>query len=423
LMIRRADGGLSPCARPLAYPDHSGVTSPGEKDRLLKEEGPVHGAPGHNLLIKAPNWLGDLVLFTPALRALRTSFPDSGLCVVGNSATRDIVALSGIEVEYVYFDRHGARPAPEAEAPSGGSSAANGTAPSPENGWMGRSRTVGALRARPWDAGITFAEGFSSALLLRLAGARRVFGYRGDGRRLLLSTALPRERIGRRPHLVTEYLELARAAGAVPGQRTPSFEMPEETLRAGRKILEDFRLLSGMPIVGLCPGSEYGPSKRWPADRFSETGSRLADAGAKIAVFGAPSERTLAEEVARRIEGAESLAGRTSVIGLGACLASCDAVVANDSGAAHLAAAVGTPVVALFTSSDPEWTRPQGAEVRVMRADVDCAPCFNRECDLGYPCLTGISPGQVSETVLFLVKRGLRKPHGNHRASGRPGHG
>jgi heptosyltransferase-2 len=218
--------------------------------------------------------------------------------------------------------------------------------------------------------------------------------------------------------LVTEYLELARAAGAVPGQRTPSLEVPEEILRTGRKTMKDFRLLSGMPIVGLCPGSEYGPSKRWPADRFVEAGSRLADAGAKIAVFGAPSETALAEEVARRIKGAESLAGRTSVIGLGACLALCDVVVANDSGAAHMAAAVGTPVVALFTSSDPAWTRPLGAGVRVIRADADCAPCFNRECDIGYPCLTGISAARVAETALSLVKGSLRRPPGDHRSHG-----
>jgi heptosyltransferase-2 len=355
----------------------------------------------HNILLKAPNWLGDLVLFTPALQALGSAFPDSSFCVVGNAAAMDIVSLSQPGFEFVCFDRHKAPRRRGGSGPIAGH--ASGEMKSlPDRGGGGWRETLSILRSRSWSMGITFAEGFSSALLLKLAGAHRVIGYRGDGRRLLMSIAIPRKNRGLRPHLTREYMELACAAGAAPGDETPSLAIPMDLLGKARDLFDRHGLFTSGQIVGLCPGAAYGPSKRWPAERFARAGAELAGEGLGVVVFGAPSEASLADEIAATI-GAVSMAGKTSVLTLAACLAQCSVVIANDSGAAHLAAAVGAPVVAVFTSSDPSWTRPLGEKVRVMTASLGCAPCYEKECDLGYPCLTGVAPSDVAKTALGLV--------------------
>jgi heptosyltransferase-2 len=371
--------------------------------RESKEES-MNAEKRHNILIRAPNWLGDLVLFTPALKALGSAFPAATFCVVGNAAARDIVSLCRPGFEFVYFDRHKAPIRRGDSGPNGERASREKKSISDSVGGGSWRATLSILRTRPWSTGITFAEGFSSALLLKLAGARRVFGYRGDSKRLLLSTALPRESLGRRPHLAKEFLALARAAGADRGDETPTLAIPADLLGTAKDFFDRHGLNPSGPIVGLCPGAAYGPSKRWPAEQFARAGAELANEGAAVAVFGAPSETSLAGEVTRAIPGAVCLAGETSVLTLAACLSQCSVVIANDSGAAHLAAAVGAAVVAVFSSSDPSWTRPLGERVRIKKAGLECAPCFEKECDLGYPCLTGVAPSDVAKTALELLQ-------------------
>jgi heptosyltransferase-2 len=356
-----------------------------------------------NILIKAPNWLGDLVLFIPALRALGRRSPESRLCVVGNEAARDVVSLSQLDVDFVYFDRHRPGASPAADRPAGEPAGRGRRSPADVELGGGWGAALSALRMRRWALGITFAEGFSSALLLRLAGVSRSLGYRGDGKELLLSTALPREGLGKRPHLAVEYMALAEAGGGVPDGSIPIFFVPKDLAAAADLMLERSGLDLSRPIVGLCPGAAYGPSKQWPAGEFAQVGLELARGGLGVAVFGAPSEEALAREVAGAVTGGVSLAGKTSVLTLAASLGRCAVVVANDSGAAHLAAAVGAPVVAVFASSDPSWTRPLGEKVRVVRSDLECSPCFEKQCDIGYPCLTGIAASDVVKIAMSLV--------------------
>lgn len=354
----------------------------------------MKSASGYNILIKAPNWLGDIVLSLPAIGALRTSFPDSSMCTVGNEIVRDVISISGLETDYVCFDRRGKK----LKASTGVTPASKGRAPEISSevfsgSWWEALRT---LRRSKWDLGVAFAESFSSALLLRLAGSRKLVGYRTDGRGLILSQALPRQRLGLRPHLVREYMALVEAAGGVAGSEEPRLAIRKELLAGARGMLSGAGVDLKRPLVGLCPGAAYGPSKRWPAARFSGVGRELSSRGASIAVFGAPSEVGLAQEVSRDIPGAVSVAGRTTPVVLAGCLAQCAVVIANDSGAAHLAGAAGAAVVAIFGSTDASWTRPLGSKVVVVRTeDIPCVPCFGKECDRGYACLTGISEADV----------------------------
>jgi heptosyltransferase-2 len=282
--------------------------------------------------------------------------------------------------------------------------------------WRTWREALGALRDHRWDLAVTFAESFSSALLLRLAGTRHLIGYRGDGRRLLLSKSLPRERLGMRQHLVREYMALALAAGADPCEEVPELSVNDHLAGEAREILSRADLDASGPIVGLCPGAAYGPSKRWPAERFASLGREFASEGAAVAVFGSRSEIPLAGELCGGIPGAASVAGKTSIEELAGCLSLCSVVIANDSGAAHLAAAVGSAVVAIFGSTDASWTRPLGARAVVVKtSELPCAPCFGKECDRGYECLTGISEKQVMAAA--RAAGGLQSQGGSVRPS------
>lgn len=357
-----------------------------------------------HILLKMPNWLGDVVLSLPALSALRVSFPDSGICAVGNETARMVLSLSRLSMEFVHFDRHGDRLAGDPAAGGAGRSASPDGDHPPAGMWRTWREALGALRGRRWDLAVTFAESFSSALLLRLAGAKDLIGYRADGRRLLLSKPLPRKRMGMRPHLAREYMALAEAAGAKAGNEAPSLDVSETLAREAREILSVAGVELSRPLVGLCPGAAYGPSKRWPVERFADAGRELTSGGGAVAVFGSHSERAAADRLSSAIPGAASVAGKTSVEQLAGCLSICSVVIANDSGAAHLAAAVGSSVVAIFGSTDASWTRPLGAKVAVVKASgLECAPCFGKECDRGYACLTGISDGDVVRAARALA--------------------
>jgi heptosyltransferase-2 len=366
-----------------------------------------------SILVKPPNWLGDVVLCTPALRAIRASFPNAELCAVGNEIARAVISLLGLDARFVGFDRHARREGARSVTPHGPGPARQAGPASAESveakaGGGSWRAALSALRARRWDLGVAFAESFSSALLLRLAGARRTVGYSTDGRRFLLSVALRRERLGLRPHLVREYMALAEAAGAKRADEVPSLDLREPLKGEARALLSRVDLAADRPLVGLCPGAAYGPSKRWPAERFARVGRELGSQGASVAVFGSAAEVGLANEVSRTIPGSASLAGMTSVRLLAACLSQCAVVVANDSGAAHLAAAVGAPVVVIFGSTDASWTRPMGPRVAVVRTeDLPCVPCFGKECDRGYACLTGVSEGDVAAAARAVAAGGL----------------
>jgi heptosyltransferase-2 len=158
------------------------------------------------------------------------------------------------------------------------------------------------------------------------------------------------------------------------------------------------------PRVVLQPGATYGPAKRWPADRFAAVARGLADRGVHVAVAGGPGDAQAVDAVRERAPFVMSFLGRTTVPVLAAVLESADAVVTNDTGPMHLAAAVGTRTVAVFGSTSPEWTGPLGRGHGVVREPVPCAPCFRRDCRIGYLCFLGVSAERVLAEVLRTLE-------------------
>ncbi len=332
-----------------------------------------HLPPGPRVLVRLPNWLGDVLLARPLLHALGGLTPRAALFGVAPAPLLEILA-------------------PEARF-----------AATAAWGRDARSRRACLDRAKRFraEAALVLPPSFSSAWFAWRSGAPRRIGYAGDGRGPLLSRALGRPARGHR-HLSDEYLALAVAAGLVaagPAAAPPDLAAPAGAQVAAQALLADHPSLADRPRVLLGPGATYGPAKQWGAARFAALGRALQARGYAVIVCGTAGEAALCATVAREA-GAVSLAGKTGLAELTELAAHAALAVCNDSGLAHLAAATGTPTVVVFGSTSSAWTAPVGRRVRIVQQAPVCSPCFRRTCRIGYPCLGAVTVDAVLGTAL-----------------------
>jgi heptosyltransferase II len=297
-------------------------------------------------LIRTPNHLGDLVMALPALAA---------------APAADVVVAAWLAPLLELLPRHG------------------GVIPL-RRGSASMVRTARSLRRSSYSYGVLLPPSFSSALLFRLGGVRRVRGSATDRRSLLLSDALPRERLKDR-HRTLLYLELV--TGQTPVAAAPRLPVPAETVARWQRLLHELAASAyvpaiGAPVVGLFPGSN-AVSRRWDPERFAGVAQGLAELGVRVLVFGSAGEADLTRTVAGRT--GLDLGGRTDLPILAAALSSCDILVTNDSGPMHLAAAVGTRTLVVSGPADTKETAPGGTDhIYLQRLDLPCVPCVRNEC-------------------------------------------
>jgi heptosyltransferase-2 len=324
------------------------------------------------LAVRLPNWLGDTVMAVPALRALRETFPDARVLLAGPWVT--LLAGQGLGDVLVAYPR----------------------------AWSGRLRAADTVRSFAGDTVVLFPNSFEAAATAMYWRGRRRVGFAGDGRRWLLTDALslPEPRL----HQVDEYLHLVGVLGARATAREPRLAPPEpygDTRQRARDLLLLAGAPEGKPMVGVHLGAAYGPAKVWVRERIVEFCRLGPSLGVVPVLLGAPSDEPLAAAVAREVP-AVSLVGRDSPDLLSSVLAEMAALVCGDTGVAHLAAALGTPVVTLFGPTDPALSAPLG-RVAVVRHAVPCAPCFYRACPIEHPCMRGISAADVAERIAAFV--------------------
>ncbi|HEY3914806.1 MAG TPA: lipopolysaccharide heptosyltransferase II [Verrucomicrobiae bacterium] len=352
-------------------------------------------APAEKLLIRGVNWLGDAIMTTPALMRLREALPQTRITLLSPEK------LAGLWSGQPFVD--------EVLTFSPG-----------ESVWSVGRR----LREKRFTVAIAFPNSARSALELWLAGIPTRIGV---GRGLLLTQSLPQragavkmrklsadevqqrvregtspERIPPEAHHVHHYLYLTGALGASAEPLVPRIDVSAEEKETVR---QKFSLapMAGQPLFGMNPGAEYGPAKRWPAERFAEAAVSLRKkTNCRWVIFGGSGDTDLAQKIAREVgEPILNLAGKTNLRELAAALKICDLVVTNDTGPMHLASAVGARVVAIFGSTSPELTGPIfSSRTRITRHRVPCSPCFRRECPIDLRCLRGIGAEQVIAAAL-----------------------
>ncbi|MDE3195102.1 MAG: lipopolysaccharide heptosyltransferase II [Acidobacteriota bacterium] len=267
-----------------------------------------------------------------------------------------------------------------------------------------RWKTALGLRAERFDLGVLLPNSFESAAQIFLAGAKRRVGYARDGRSFLLTDAVPLPKEGEIPrHERFYYPEMLRRAGLIaslPDTPEIRFDRCDEARLRGSRLFAA-RGISG-PAIGVNPGAAFGTAKRWLPERFAEAAARLSRRmGASVAVFGSGGDRPLCEQVAAAC-GGQSFAGQTTLREFIDMTAACSLFLTNDSGAMHIAAALGIPSVTVFGPTDETGTGPCGANARLVRETVDCAPCKLRECPIDHRCMTRVSVEKVVDAALEL---------------------
>lgn len=335
------------------------------------------------ILVRAPNWAGDVVMATPGFRALRAARPGAHLAVHVPPALAPLL--------------HGA-PWFDEVVPL--RSAGRGVA--------ALLREARALRPRRFDLGLCLPDSFSSALLLRCAGVRRVVGHARQGRRALLHVAVtpPAGWVPREQHV----LDVIAAAGAAPrGTHLELFVTDDEEQHAETALRrQGVRREDALAL--LAPGASYGPSKLWPAAAFAQVGDGLARAGARIGLVGAPREAPLLQRVAAAMRApAAVLAGPLDLGALKAVMRRARVLVCNDAGARHVAVAFGVPVVTLLGPTSLAKTSWNLERVRVLSAEVGCRPCYHRVCPTDHRCMTRLEPARVLAAALPALTGSARE--------------
>ena len=340
------------------------------------------------ILIRATNWVGDAVMSLPAIRAVRARFPEAQVVVLARPWVADLYARETAINRVIPY------------------SAASGFRDVPAK--LGAARS---LRAEKFDCAILFQNAFEAAAVAWLAGIPRRIGYARDGRAALLTDPIPVPKPGDIAlHQRFYYLELlsrAHLMDEIPRVDAIRLEGGEAAAREGKNRFEERGIR--LPVIGVSPGAAYGNAKRWLPERFAQAALEVAGCcGASVAVFGSPSEKELCKLVADMIErggvSARNLAGETSLREFIEMAAACRVFLTNDSGAMHIASAVGVPTVAVFGATDDSATGPTGPLARVVREPVECSPCLLRECPIDHRCMTRVSAQQVSGAALELLR-------------------
>jgi heptosyltransferase-2 len=315
-----------------------------------------------NVLIVAPNWLGDAVMALPAIRDVRRHYSDGSLTIAARSSVATLFrAVPGIDRTAVLHKNE--------------------------------PMTVSA------DIGILLPNSFRSAWSLKRAGVKERWGYRSDFRGTLLTKAIRRP--AKKVHYGEYYSHLVRQLGVPTGPLTPQLVVPAPAIQAATTMLQERGWNTRDPLIGIAPGAAFGHAKRWPRKRFAELATLLRrDIGASCVILGRAEDRDAAQD----IEGI-NLVGHTDLLTLMGVLSQCRALVANDSGALHLAAAVGVPVTGIYGPTDERYSTPltsrEGATDRVAAIShpVFCRPCFLADCPIDHRCMRRISTERVYDSV------------------------
>lgn len=339
------------------------------------------------VLVVAPNWLGDAVMALPAIADVRRQFPAARLVVAARRAVADLFRLAPSVDDVVTLQ------------------------------WRGRWWQHGLmrgdadrLRALGFDCAILLPNSFAAAWLVREAAIPDRWGYASDLRQMLLSRAV------RRPkgslHQGAYYQYLVRGLGIESGPLEPSVSIPADAAAEARQLLLNAGWDGVRPLVAFAPGAAYGTAKRWMPEHVARVVTDLVrERQASCVLVGSVGDAPTTRDVRAMVEPDAALhvidlAGQTSIATLAAVIGLASACVANDSGAMHLAAAVGTPLVAIFGPTRETETAPlTGRERRaeVLTHAVHCRPCMLRECPIDHRCMTGITPARVYASLASLL--------------------
>jgi heptosyltransferase-2 len=352
------------------------------------------------VVVRGTNWVGDTVMTVPALRELRRLLPDARITLCTRPWARGLFADADFVDDLLVYDRRG--------LPSVVSQ-------------------IGEWRTHSFDLAVLFQNAFEAALIPALARVPFRLGYATEGRSLLLTHPLSLPEWRSSKHEVFYYLnivhELERQlvgaqirteAGVQGGKkaaltRKPGISLSISNVRQaeGLELLRGHGLLGGRPLIALCPGSINSRAKRWPAERYAALADMFIEASqAEVLLIGSQEELDVSLEVSRQMRNqALLLTGKTDLSQAAAVLSLVDLLVTNDTGSAHIAAALERPILVIFGPTNPLTTMPFSTAAELVRHPPDCAPCMLRDCPIDHRCMTAISPEEVFDRARVILDR------------------
>jgi heptosyltransferase-2 len=343
----------------------------------------------HSILIIAPNWIGDAVMTQPLLANLKAQYTESKIDVLASTWVAPIYRAC-TEVHKVIEAKFEHK----------------------QLQWNLRKQLAKEIASKNYQVCFVLPNSFKSAIIPWLANIPFRVGYRGELRFGLINLALENPSKVNRPPMVEHYLALSQLLGdeqalGLPGNPTPKLNVP-----AGARLSVQTKLQSAKidaaNIYIMCPGAEYGQTKRWPTSHFAQLAQKLiaSNPNNQIILLGSKSDHVLAQEIhsaANQSVHIHNWCGSTSLDEAIALIGMSKAIISNDSGLMHIAAALKTPQVAIFGSSDPAHTPPLSDKAKVIWLNLPCSPCHKRVCPLGHlKCLNDILPEQVFATLNTL---------------------
>jgi heptosyltransferase-2 len=345
----------------------------------------------NRLVIFAPNWLGDAVMALPAIADVRRASPGCFIAVAARPVVAPMfsrAALKGCATSGLFRDIDEVIVLERTSAA----------------GWRDPAR---ALEPHRFDAALLLPNSFHSALVASTAGIAERWGYRTDWRGRLLTRAIPRPPA---VHQVEYYRRLVSALGFSNGPSEPRLEAGDDIRQRSAAMLTQSGWDGRSPVVVLAPGAAYGGAKRWPPSSFAAVARGLADDGMTIVMVGSSADAPSGREVEEAFGsqggrgGLLNLIGQTDLPTLAGVLVHGRALITNDSGAMHLAAALGVPVTAVFGPTNERETAPIGRQsVAVLSHPVWCRPCMLRECPLDHRCMRGVPADDVLDAARRMV--------------------
>ncbi|WP_045500108.1 lipopolysaccharide heptosyltransferase II [Vibrio hyugaensis] len=341
------------------------------------------------ILIIGPSWVGDMVMSQSLYIVLKQQHPESQIDVIAPGWCKPILERMP-EIHQAI------------EMPLGHG----------EFNLLGRREIGKSLREKQYDHACVLPNSAKSALIPWFANIPQRTGWKGEMRYGLLNDLRPNKKSFQ--YMVERYVSLAypkvdmldsSSLGGLETLPRPSLSIDEKTQQ---ETLNKFSLDQTLPVIGLCPGAEFGPAKKWPETHYAEVATQMATSGHQVWLFGSQKDLETCNNIKQLVPQEHQhqihvLAGQTSLIEAVDLLAACQTVVANDSGLMHVAAAVGCNVVAVYGSTSPKYTPPLAEKVEIVHTDIDCRPCFKRECQFKHlKCLTELSPKQVLDSIQKL---------------------
>lgn len=339
------------------------------------------------ILIRCPNWIGDVMLSIPSVSAVRKAFPSAYISILIKSNLSPLLEGNPDINEIISFE-------PDLMSVTE------------------KLKFYRGLKDKNFDLAILLTNSFESALSVYLAGIKERIGYKKDMRGIFLTEKIPMpSRKSPRMHQSDFYITLIKIISEVRSQKPEvrinkvSFYIPEDIQDSVDKFWDEKGLSKKSPLIGMNIGASYGSAKRWFPERFAELGDMIySELKGEVILFGGSGDFNIEAEIKGRMNNkAISMVGKTTLKSLAAMIKRCHLFITNDSGPMHIAAAVGTPIVAIFGSTDPNETSPLSGNYKIVRKSVDCSPCWKRECPTDHKCMELIGVSDVMNAVMEML--------------------